>query len=74
MLILVVIGIKLAYVDTALKGKETTSHLLFNLSLVKSTFFSDFRRSVSLLLFLLCCCLEVLARVAACCAKSHAHV
>lgn len=30
-LILVVIGIKLAHVDTALKGKKTTSHLLFNL-------------------------------------------
>lgn len=38
MLILVVIGIKLAHVDTAPKGKKTTSHLLFNLSLFRSTF------------------------------------
>lgn len=31
-LILVVIGVKLAHVDTALKGKKTTSHLLWNAS------------------------------------------
>lgn len=37
-LILVVIGIKLAHVDMALKGKKTTSHFLFNLSF-KPAFF-----------------------------------
>ena len=52
MLILVVIGIKLAPVDMALKGKKTASHLLFNLSL-QVNLFSDFRRSVSLLLFVM---------------------
>ena len=36
MLILVVMGIKLAHVDMALKGKKTTSHLLFNISLLSS--------------------------------------
>lgn len=39
MLILVVIGIKLAHVDTALKGEKTTSHLLLNLSLFLSQAF-----------------------------------
>lgn len=45
-LILVVIGIKLAHVDTALRGKETTSHLLFNVSVFPSQTFSYFRWGV----------------------------
>lgn len=35
-LILVVIGIKLAHADVALKGKKTPSHLLCNVSLFPS--------------------------------------
>lgn len=51
-LILVVIGIKLVHVDTALKGEKTTSHLLFNLSLFSSRPFFQTSGAVCL-----CCCL-----------------
>lgn len=45
-LTLVVIGIKLAHVDMALKGKETTSHLLCNISLFPSQIFPYLRWGV----------------------------